>query len=1141
MSFHNARMTGARFSGIVPAMKCAYLLCGFLLLGLLAPSYPAVSQELTTPVITGGVLGENARIVFRWDEKVRFRAKARGTELRLEFETPIGGDLTPITQSLGAHVSAARFTDGGKTLILTLTKPFRVKPFVSRSLSGVDLVADPNPQEFAATTPVASKPVVEELPLAPRASKPAPKPELAQESGGQALNIRAEAYEEFGRLVFQWDGPIRYRVRQDGNKAYIEFDRSALPVLPALNATTRPFFDGISAGVEGELLRYSLNVPTNGKLRYSNENNTVYLDVMLPPKILNQARKEEKAKEIAARPVPVPSYKPDRAPQRKTPVAIAQPVAPKKVPDTKTVHTHPSQKVESVELAPLTPRAVKRPEGYELSFPRDDSVALAVFQHAGDSWIVLSRPTKVDLTGIRALAGTDAVEQVPHDRYTVLRIKNASGLNASVVREPADWKIAMTPEPEPLKNPVSVEVQEDAARGRHLFLPTTSYVNAITVKDPVTGLSLIIAPTYKEGEGMPLTRHFVEAEILKTAQGFVIQAHSDYVTPRYLRKGIMLGVEGGNLQLSPDLPGIDPTILARLQGSTSMIPYEEWKVPEGETLAQVRNYLRNKIVSNLHSASAPWRVRLAQLYLAEGLYDEVLMELGFAEQDDLTYAREHHSNFISAAALFMKGRYEEAAEALGREPKVGSEVDFWKEILAVARKDWTPPFDFRRYAPSFLPAYSPAMQQKIALLAAERKLVEHDIPAAEAILDRWIPAEAPTNVQKHKTYIIGQAAAGKRQASKAIELWKSLTEDVGDRKYRALAELALIKLQMDRGFIEKPAAIERLNQLAGVWRGDEVELETLRLLGQYRIDEGDYMGGLTAWRELVTAFPESEESSVIAQKMADTFIHLFNRGGADNLPPLDALTLYYEFRELTPIGKEGDIMIQNLADRLAGIELLDRAAALLTHQVRYRLKDVERARVGGRVALIYLLNEQPDQALKMLDITRHTPIPEEVAAMRRHLRAQAHNARQEYGQALDVLKDDKTEDGALIKTEALWNLGDWNKTAAFLESQLVGREQSKEPLTRRETEMLLRLGLAYLFAGNQTAMQPLRDRFLPRLAESPYLPTFDFITESSDAIDHNNFDRINREIGVFESFMSTYRDQVEQGKLSQVGEEENPQ
>ena len=48
--------------------------------------------------------------------------------------------------------------------------------------------------------------------------------------------------------------------------------------------------------------------------------------------------------------------------------------------------------------------------------------------------------------------------------------------------------------------------------------------------------------------------------------------------------------------------------------------------------------------------------------------------------------------------------------------------------------------------------------------------------------------------------------------------------------------------------------------------------------------------------------------------------------------------MFYEFRELTPIGRRGDEMIRRLADRLVAVDLLDQASELLQYQIDQRLE-----------------------------------------------------------------------------------------------------------------------------------------------------------------------------------------------------------
>ena len=77
--------------------------------------------------------------------------------------------------------------------------------------------------------------------------------------------------------------------------------------------------------------------------------------------------------------------------------------------------------------------------------------------------------------------------------------------------------------------------------------------------------------------------------------------------------------------------------------------------------------------------------------------------------------------------------------------------------------------------------------------------------------------------------------------------------------------------------------------------------------------------------------------------------------------PFDRLKCRYT---LTPAGVEGDEVIQRLADRLVALDLLGRAAELPDHQLKYRLRGVEMARVGTRLAVLHLMNGTPEGAIR---------------------------------------------------------------------------------------------------------------------------------------------------------------------------------
>ena len=181
------------------------------------------------------------------------------------------------------------------------------------------------------------------------------------------------------------------------------------------------------------------------------------------------------------------------------------------------------------------------------------------------------------------------------------------------------------------------------------------------------------------------------------------------------------------------------------------------------------------------------------------------------------------------------------------------------------------------------------------------------------------------------------------------------------------------------GDMPRKDVIHELETLTTVWRGDETEIEGLKLLAHLYTEDGRYRDAFHVMRTALMAHPNSDLTRKIQDEAAATFDSLFLAGKGDALPPIEALGLFYDFRELTPIGRRGDEMIRRLADRLVSVDLLDQAAELLQHQVDHRLQGAARAQVATRLAMIYLMNRKPDRALATLQATRTAELVQRTA------------------------------------------------------------------------------------------------------------------------------------------------------------------
>src|SRR5690606_8548342 len=162
------------------------------------------------------------------------------------------------------------------------------------------------------------------------------------------------------------------------------------------------------------------------------------------------------------------------------------------------------------------------------------------------------------------------------------------------------------------------------------------------------------------------------------------------------------------------------------------------------------------------------------------------------------------------------------------------------------------------------------------------------------------------------------------------------------------------------------------------------------------------------------------------------------------LQPVQALALFYDFRDLTPVGADGDDMVRRLSRRLIDVDLLDQAAELLKHQVDNRLEGVAKAQVATDLAAVYLMNHQPQQALQALWSSRTTLLPTAMNAERRALEARALAELGRYEHALELRGDDRSEAAQDVRAEVLWKQQKWAEAAAMYERRLGERWRQGE-------------------------------------------------------------------------------------------------
>lgn len=315
----------------------------------------------------------------------------------------------------------------------------------------------------------------------------------------------------------------------------------------------------------------------------------------------------------------------------------------------------------------------------------------------------------------------------------------------------------------------------------------------------------------------------------------------------------------------------------------------------------------------------------------------------------------------------------------------------------------------------------------------------------------------------------------------------------GTPQIKADARLGMIEADLAAGAISPAEAIKRLDALRFTWRGGPVEHRALRLQFRLATEAGDMRGQLRAGATLFRYFKLGQEA---APMLATLQASLASALAPDSGVPLpEAAGLYWDYRELSPAGAEGDALVFRLAARLESAGLYARAAELLEYQLMQRMQDVAQGPMSVKVASLHILAGRPDRALKALRETEQANYPDPMRHDRKRMEAIA----------LYKLGKEKAAEAALdglpdadaIRAELHWRAKDWNAFATDNEGHLPQAKSLTEPAQAA----VLRQAVALAMLGREDRLQALRARYGPAFSKLPSAQAFDALTDRPGSVD----------------------------------------
>jgi tetratricopeptide (TPR) repeat protein len=1091
-------------------------------------SAPARAADAT---VTAAMAPEGyGRIVFSFDRLPGYDAKLANNVLVVSFDDTVKADFTPLARGLGNFVNVIRRDPDGHGLRIALAQPARL----SVNEAGDKLFLDLLPSTWTGTPPPLPKDVVTALGREAREARVLKaEEELRRLRPKTALEVTGAQQPTFSRLSFKVDDGINVGLKRIGDKVAVTFGASlAFDVARARAALPVDVAD-IETARTNETLVVMIPAPAKRDVRGFREQGSYILDID------TGERKADAADDRAAphdeqpeKPVAAPAAKPTPAPVAATPAEKPAPVVqPVAAPVTKVAETAPVQPVvkaapaaKPVQATPGVASVVKAGDTLRLVFPFAQPTPAAIFRRNKTLWAVFDQPAELGLDAIVKGSGglVTAASQSALDNGRLVRLTLSDPRLLTVSLEGSNWVISLGDDMMTRSSPLTIKPAFGANGRSAIEIEAPGLGTIRQIRDPDIGDALSIATLAGPARGVVRPQQFIEFSVLGSGQGVAISPVADDLHVNGDLDRIIIRRDS-SLALSM----LDPNGTSGTSGLPSTAPILNGSLAADEA-ARPFNARENALMEL--AAMAPLeertdaRLNLARFYQLRARPADAKAVVEATVEDDKAAARDPRAAILLAASDIQLGRSTEGLALLSKpDLAASSEAALWRAAALADLGRVGPARDALRSGGSALPQLPGRLQSRFIELAVSLALDAGDRAQAVAQFERLevLPTMRGIGGREIMRARVYEAVG---EVDKALTAYDALVRGP-DPEIAAEAELRSVELGLKSGKVKADAAIERLGQLVTGWRGDWIEAEALAQLVDLYGDVERWRDAFTTLRTAVSAFPDAESSRSLQEKMQDRFVNLFLGGGLDRISKLDALSLFYDFQEMSPSGKRGDELVRRLADKLVDVDLLDQASALLDYQIDNRLTGAARAQVAARAALIDLMNNKPAKAVDVLRRTRQADLPASLANTRLVLEARALAMSGRTDLALEMAEGIDGAQGAKLAADMLWTARRWADAGEAIERLLGAAWKSPAPLDSEQRTQVMRAAIALSLAGDAMGVDRLRNKFASKMTNSPEAQSFDVVTAPVE-MRGDAFREIARSVATsstFDAFMREYK------------------
>ena len=1052
-----------------------------------------------------------------------------GSIVVIRFKRPVDIPVDRLSDAVPAYVGSARRDPDGAAIRLSLARKVSVNAMTAGERIFVDLL----PDSWSGLPPSLPQEVIRELSERARVAERALRAQRAAEAAKKRapVRVRASVQPTFVRFVFELPDGASVSSALNEQKLALVFNTALTFDLADARLAAPSNIASINQKIEGENASVEVALIGDVDVHSFREEKNYIVDIgfqsekpspLVSPAAPTAAKPADKPAEEAppqrsGEIVPPTSEtiaqeakleaKPE--PAMKPPAAVPPPVASAPAPaiakDTPApIAVAPPPKIVLASAEPameIKPAAVDKVEanrnsdGLRLTFSFASAAPAALFRRADVVWLVFDSAKPVDLEPIRREAGSviGDVSAVPLEQGQAIRLRLNRPQLASLIGDEKtgqNWVVTFADTMQtPSQALTAIRNITDPARA-NVTVPIAKPGLMHRLVDPDAGDALMVITAGPPGRGFVRRQDFVEFSLLESIHGVVIQPNSDDVTAEIASDKITLSRPGGLTLSSADVGAERAATAVR-----PVFDVNEWRKNQSEDFIKRLDVLVTASASASAEQRTPARLDLARFYMSRGMYPEAkgVLDLALGEakpgQEDLS------ALIVHSVASTLMGRPEQGLKDLAS-PAIGTNYDsqLWKALALARQGKWA---DAREKFKNveFAITSLPLELQRAVLTEAMRAAIEvKDYSGAASRGNDLDVIGIPADLKPAIAVLRGRLAEALGRDKDALAEYKAAARSA-DRASAMEARLLDIALRQKRDEIGQEESLRDLETLSVTWRGDGLEVKALSMMARIYSDIGRYGDSLSAARTATKLQPNSDISRAAQDDAAALFAQLFLSPKGDDLPPVDALALFYEYSELTPIGRRGDEMIRRLADRLVAVDLLDQASELLQYQVDHRLEGAARAQVAARLAMVYLMNRKPDRAIGALRTTRIADLAGELRQQRLLLeaRAQSDIGRRDLG--LDIISNIAGREAIRLRSDIYWAARRWRESSEQIELYYGDRWRDFKPLSATEKGDVIRAVVGYALAEDTLGLSRFREKYAPLMSGEADRTAFDIASK----------------------------------------------